>query len=125
MKAIRKSDKCVIEVEPRPVYSMKSDKVHYKCLTDGNHYSIDDLDFEVSKFYTEETIHGWVARNMDGCLSLFDADSKPSRMNMASEDYPPNRWGPILGKKQLPQNLFPDLTWQDEPIAVRIVIKPI
>lgn len=48
MKAIRKSDGKVIEVETA-VYSMKSDIPYHKCISDGKHYLASDLDFDVEE----------------------------------------------------------------------------
>lgn len=46
MKALRKSDGEIIEVEGA-VYNLKNGEPYHKCLSDGHHYPASDLDFNV------------------------------------------------------------------------------
>lgn len=67
----------------------------------------------------EAVIQGWVARASDGHLVLFKR--KPDReIYMRS-----NNNGLWFGGSmtELDSNLFPDLTWDDEPIECEIIIK--
>jgi hypothetical protein len=61
----------------------------------------------------EATISGWVCRDKDGTLCLYY--KKPMR---GKEEWFGNY------DRQLPEDCFPSLTWQDEPIEVEITIKP-
>lgn len=62
---------------------------------------------------SEATISGWVCRDKDGTLCLYY--NKPMR---GKEEWFGNY------DRQLPEESFPSLTWQDEPIEVEITIKP-
>lgn len=68
---------------------------------------------------SEATISGWVARTQNGTLGLLRI--KPERrcgdwwIGVAPKD-------PAIYR--LPSELFPALTWQDDPIEVEITIKP-
>lgn len=63
----------------------------------------------------DTVIQGWVARDDDGQL-LYLYDSMPTRgINMWNDH------GSLL--THLNDNLFPDLTWESEPIEVEIIIK--
>ena len=59
------------------------------------------------------TIKGWVARDQDGLLTLFD--SEPKR-------FPVDESWIGCGFTDLPKDLFPDLKWEDEPIEVELPI---
>ena len=103
MKAIRKSDGKVIEVEPQRFMEQ-----------DGSMYAPSELDFNVE----EVTIDGWVARDSNGTLWI--CSEEPQRYSDwwiidTDEEYT---------KKELPSYLFPSLTWQSEPLLVTITIKP-
>ena len=80
---------------------------------DGNHYFGTDLDFNLDPPHPEATISGWVCRDKDGTLCLYY--KKPMR---GKEEWFGNY------DRQLPEDSFPSLTWQDEPIEVEITIKP-
>lgn len=111
MKARRKLDGKIIEVE-EAVYNMKTEEPCHKCLSDGYHYPASELDFNLD---ADTVIQGWVARDDDGQL-LYLYDSMPTRgINMWNDH------GSLL--THLDDNLFPDLTWESEPIEVEIIIK--
>lgn len=110
MKARRKSDGEIIEVRE---WSGSSDVVYPE--PDMNRfYQASDLDFNVD---ADAVTQGWVAR--DSNSDLFIYNDKPKR---------DTRWDNIgiwYGKyiTELASNLFPDLTWDDEPQQVEIIIK--
>lgn len=79
-------------------------------------YSKDVLDFNLDPPQPEATIRGWVARDKDKHLMLHQVC--PQRV-LFVDGFPPEE-----GSIDLPQNLFPDLTWESDPIEVEIVIKP-
>ena len=57
----------------------------------------------------------WIARDKDGELTLFS--NKPHR-------YTEVWWNDEFNDTMiLNQNMFPNLTWEDEPIEVELVIK--
>lgn len=116
MKARRESDSEIIEVEAA-VYNLKNGKPYHKCLSDGHHYPASDLDFKLD---ADTVIQGWVARDEDGTLTLFYGSDKPSKKD--NDDY----WSAVFGNtlEYLPQEMFPDVTWNDpEPTRVEIIIK--
>lgn len=64
----------------------------------------------------------WVARDKDGCLCLFE--NKPWRQMIDKMwlDFPcyiDYKYEPYTGcLEQLDPDLYPDLTWEDEPIEI-------
>lgn len=76
-----------------------------------------DLEFNFEPPQPEAIISGWVARDGDGRLLVF-RHNKPQRETMGYWD----SWDD--GYEYLPPDFFPDLTWEDEPIEVDIIIKP-
>jgi hypothetical protein len=92
-------------------------------------YYTDDLDFNLDPPQPEATISGWVARDQrmsfadKGNLTLFA--EKPTRDYYDCNDLTYGFWSdnekPTI---PLSADLFPDLTWQDDPIEVEITIKP-
>lgn len=119
MKVIRKTDGKVIEVKE---WRGSSDVI-YSELDMNAFYQASDLDFSVNETKDAEdaVIRGWVARD-DGErwhereLHLFTRN-KPERRKLMSD------W---IGRPSmtLDSNLFPDLTWDSEPMEVEITIKP-
>lgn len=79
----------------------------------------------------------WVARNKDGSLELFEG--RPYRMDKDSvvpEEYREGHWAyysihSVIGphtiqhfsSKMLNSKLFPELTWEDEPVEVELIEK--
>lgn len=59
------------------------------------------------------TVKGLVARDEDGCLKFFD--EKPIREE--------NFWINTGDQIQLKEELFPDVTWESEPIEVELNIR--
>lgn len=116
MKARRKSDGEIIEVEAA-VYNLKNGKPYHKCLSDGHHYPASDLDFKLD---ADTVIQGWVGRDQDGNLPLF-VGSKPYKPE--GMDYWSVPHGRSLEYLNLNPALFPDLTWESEPLEVELLIK--
>lgn len=68
----------------------------------------------------DTVIQGWVCRDEDNTLTIFYGSNKPSKED--GDDY----WSVVFGDsiEYLPQNMFPDVTWDDpEPTRVEIIIK--
>lgn len=101
MKARRKSDGEIISVEAI-VYNAKS----------GERYAPSDLDFNLD---ADTVIQGWVAIDDDGDLFLYR--TKPARDEVSG------MWMSGECPLDVGINLFPDLTWDDEPQEVEIQIK--
>lgn len=122
-KAKIKSTGEIIEVEPinNNIYGRTDGPVEL--------FLRDQLDFGLDNPHSEEIISGWLARDQPrsfserGRLRLFH--------HMPHRDYCGNRlvicgfWNEaIFPAWRLDENLFPSLTWQDEPIEVEVTIKP-
>lgn len=112
MKAKVKATGEIVEVEKNGFGSIYS-------ASDGNHYFGTDLDFNLDSPHPEATISGWVARTQNGTLGLLRIN--PERK---SGDWWINLPPKDSAIYKLPPELFPFLTWQDDPIEVEIVIKP-
>lgn len=68
----------------------------------------------------DTVIQGWVARDEDGRIYLYD--DEPKREN--GKPYgKPSEWGSVNVMTKLSVASFPDLTWSDEPQEVEIIIK--
>lgn len=67
--------------------------------------------------HTEKVLEGWVARDEDGALNLFDRE--PERIAECAWAYFP---GHSLGFS-LPKESFPEVTWESEPLPVILTIK--
>ncbi len=73
----------------------------------------------INSLHPEATICGWVARTQNGTLGL--CRIKPERrcgdwwISIAPEDSAIYR---------LPHELFPDITWESDPLQVEITIRP-
>ena len=112
MKAIRKSDGKVIEVEPQRFMEH-----------DGSMYAPSELDFNVEEA-EEVTIDGWVARDDEDVIGesgLYLYPMKPFRKEhwfALPEDTAYN------AAMRLDVGLFPNLTFDNSPMEVTITIKP-
>lgn len=70
------------------------------------------------------TIEGWVARDEDGFINLFN--EKPIRDYADRSDVTYGFWDDADGHHlELPTTSFPPVTWATEPQKVRITITPI
>lgn len=66
----------------------------------------------------------WIARDKDGDLTLFS--SKPHRctdVGWNNESWDVSSMDDFTDVMILDPNMFPDLTWEDEPIEVELVTK--
>ena len=115
MLAKRKSDGKVIEVEPTSYFNMKTDEEYRRCLFDGKHYKLSELDFNVEE-PEEVIIDGWVARDKSGDLFIYAR--KPER------DFIKSYWEGETSDITPDNGLFPDITWESDPLEVTITIKP-
>lgn len=117
MKARRKSDGKIIEVETYMLNSKRgkdgSWESSYKDINSGLVYESSELFFNLD-YYT--VIQGWVARDANP-HSLYVYGCKPTRLS--------DMWS-ALGMSfatQIDPTLFPDLTWDSEPLEVEIILK--
>lgn len=68
----------------------------------------------------------WIARDKNGELTLFS--NKPNRYTSIGKEPINEYWDVVPVNKFtsamiLNSNMFPNLTWEDEPIEVELVIK--
>lgn len=64
----------------------------------------------------------WVARDKNGDLKLFY--NKPFRLYEDNFKFGDDKWVTTwINWMQIDPNLFPELTWDDEPIEVEIIRK--
>jgi hypothetical protein len=66
-------------------------------------------------------IKGWISRDKDNGLTLYTG-TKPIREHNQFWD---NSGNPGSYRMSIDENLFPELTWESEPIEVELTIKPI
>ncbi len=107
MKAIRKSDGKVIEVEPQRFMEQ-----------DGSMYAPSDLDFGLEEA-EEVTIDGWVARNKDNSLYLFKAEPWYNSPRGYWDDHLMS-----IGCFSIPSESFPHITFDNSPIEITLTLKP-
>lgn len=82
-----------------------------------------DLEFNFTPPQPETTISGWLARTMKG--ELIFSDKPPVGKSNVIWHYREGTDVRLLSELELFGNdIFPTLTWQDEPIEVEITIKP-
>jgi hypothetical protein len=67
----------------------------------------------------ETVIQGWAARDESGLLNFFYGGSVPYKNDNDGD------WNTAFGRvlEYLPREMFPDLTWESDPIEVEIIIK--
>lgn len=119
MKARIKSTSQIIEVET--IYDENSiGNVHF-LDTNNNKYFLQELDF-IDPDSEEETITGWLARDENGDINIFD--SVPHKV---VGDFWMNQGCYYLMKDLQYENpnIFPSVTWESDPLKVRITIAPI
>lgn len=105
MKAIRKSDGKVIEVEPQRFMEQ-----------DGSMYAPSDLDVLSEK--ETAVLVGWICRDNNSLNAQILIGDKPKRTGFGFWE---NESADCI---TLPKDKFPSLTWTDEPIEVELTIKP-
>ena len=82
-----------------------------------------DLEFNFEPPQLKATISGWVARDSKiASNSLCFHRNEVTRGKFLWENKEANR--PIGESLILPEDMFPTLTWEDEPLEVEIIIKP-
>jgi len=64
-------------------------------------------------------IHGWVARDEDGRLCMYG--DKPFRDIF----YGNKTWFVERDLWELPKELFPEITWESEPVEVELLIRKV
>lgn len=116
MKARVKADGRIIEVEKAMIGYAECAVANINGFPAQNFYSEKELEFLPDT--PEKVIEGWVARDEDGALNLFDRE--PERIAECAWTYYP---GHTLGLS-LPKESFPEVTWDCEPKRVRITITP-
>ena len=64
---------------------------------------------------------GWICRDKDGDLNFFYGGDKPRKED--GEDY----WCATFGSniEYLPKSLYPNVTWETEPLKVKLTLTPI
>ena len=81
-------------------------------------YQASDLDFNLD---ADTVIHGWVCRdkviNEPFTSDLFLAFEQPTRIEVWG------KWGDMGDYVEIDSALFPDLTWNNDPEEVEIIIK--
>ena len=70
-----------------------------------------------------ETITGWVARDEKGSLCLYN--HKPTRYDSFNESMGNYWYSDELDIEvwELPGTMFPELTWKEEPVYVKLTIE--
>ena len=68
-----------------------------------------------NKLMKEAKLYGWVARDENGSLHLFEVE--PSRREDSGQ-----WWDRDYNCTTLDKNDFPDLEWEDEPVYVKLII---
>lgn len=110
MKAIRKSDGKVIEVEPQRFMEQ-----------DGSMYVPSELDFNVEEA-EEVTIDGWLTRSVGGNIVFSDS----SECRRGNRVWYHKEGANVVALDEIglfPNNLFPSLTWESDPLEVTVTIK--
>lgn len=103
-----------IDIEPDLFVDLNVTDMKGNCV---KYYHMEELEPVIENPpQSEATISGWVARDRNGSLSLYQ--TFPERQE--SLDY----WRDGLGEFDLSETDFPDLTWESDPVEVEIIIKP-
>lgn len=96
-------------------------EVDWGALHKGYYHGMKDALSEQEKD-ADAVIRGWVARDQDGYISLFK--DKPTRDTCDKDDIPYGFWDEANSNHlELPITSFPDLTWDDDPEPVEIILK--
>lgn len=116
MKARRKSDGKIIEVKE---WRGASDVI-YSSPDMNQFYQASDLDFNVDS--EGIVIQGWVCRDKVWDKELFASDLYLSAEKPKRDEYC-GVWTIMGAYMPLNTELFPDLTWESDPLEVEIIIK--
>lgn len=97
--------------------------IQYYADEEGNFYEDTDLDFNLDPPNPQATISGWVVRTKRG--ELVFSDKHPVGKSNVIWHYREGTDVRLLSELELFGNdIFPSLTWLDDPIEVEITIKP-
>ena len=103
---------------------MKTDEEYRRCLFDGKHYKLSELDFNVEEA-EEVTIDGWVARDKkDNALNLHAEEPYRTQSGYQQGDEPDWWESECASFLPLDKGLFPSLTWESDPLEVTVTVKP-
>lgn len=118
MKALHKPTGNIVEVES---YIISNEQYYINKKTDYIYHPV-NLDFDVQNIINNETtISGWITRDKhsnDLCLH----SSEPFRTeyeNVCGEDI----WESYGGYIILDSKLFPEISWDSEPVKAQLTIK--
>ena len=110
----------VVDYNNSKVTVYRNDKTEFLAQ---NEYSRDEVEF-LPDTPEEVTIEGWVARDEDGFINLFN--DKPIRDYCDRSDVTYGFWDEANEHHiELPTASFPEVTWDSEPKRVKITITPI
>lgn len=72
-----------------------------------------------------QKIEGWVARDEDGMLNVFQSKPSPNKFEYGDKTF--HRWDDFEteGRIELPETMFPEITWESEPFKVELLIKTV
>lgn len=97
----------------------KSETKLLKTLFGYDNLNYDNLAYTLGKQEkdADAVIQGWVARDSNGSLYFYRC--KPERVRLNSND------GLWMSEtlNELNSDLFPDLTWESDPIEVELIVK--
>jgi hypothetical protein len=97
--------------------------IQYYADKEGNFYEDIELDFDLNPPQPEAAISGWMCRTKS--RKLIFSDKPPVGKSNVIWHYREGTDVRLLSELELFGNdIFPSLTWQDEPIEVEITIKP-
>lgn len=119
-ESFREGAKFTLGKQERESKSMQLSDVKQKIDVWMNSHTDEEV-YEALKKYgaiedSEDTvIKGWVARDKEGYLVLHYKEPHRTLGN--------TKWYSAQSQKSLPRDSFPDLTWDDDPIEVELIIK--
>ena len=76
---------------------------------------VDGANWKEQQMITSAKLHGWVARDENDSLHLFEVE--PSRIEDRGQ-----WWDRDYNCTTLDKNDFPDLKWEDEPVYVKLIV---
>jgi len=98
-------------------YSERVGKSRDVTWNDGEYGFVAGANFALGKQEkdADTVIQGWVARDMNGRLYVYCHEPKRNLMECL--------WEGEIMNISLSDDMFPDLTWESEPIEVELIIK--
>lgn len=99
--------------------------IQYYVDEEGNFYEDTDLDFNLDPPQPEATISGWIVRDKQNITSilahrgskLYLCQEKPKRIDSMGI------WDKDSEYYRIPDDLFPNITFESDPLEVKITIK--